>query len=369
MNECILHVGMPKTGSTSIQDSLFHGLSDPGFRYLCHDGSSGLILMNAIFRHEENNAYFYQKRGWSARYATLQRITLKDELEQALAAAAHGQCKPILSAESIWAWTMEELQGLQQFLAQHGYTARVVAYLRLPKPWLESWFQQTIKKGNCRFQVYPKHLHLNYSNRIQNLETVFGSERLEISTYDARSFPDGCVVQDFYQRLGIAYKPAQIKRSNDSLKLPALQFLYTYHKFSGKVFKGRHALEQNERLIHQLSDLEGPPLRLHSSLIEPYREEFERQRAWVEQRLGTPFSEDIYCHDQEPCLRQEFDFFDFSPDALRWLASATGNRPVNPAGSEAGALKVAAQVHQLAQGNSFMGRLRTFFGNVPSFRN
>ena len=34
MAACILHVGMPKTGTTSIQESLYHGLDDPAFRYI-----------------------------------------------------------------------------------------------------------------------------------------------------------------------------------------------------------------------------------------------------------------------------------------------------------------------------------------------
>ncbi len=29
MTNCILHFGMPKTGSTSIQESLYYGLTEP----------------------------------------------------------------------------------------------------------------------------------------------------------------------------------------------------------------------------------------------------------------------------------------------------------------------------------------------------
>ena len=34
MERCILHVGMPKTGTSSIQETLYHGLKDPRFRYI-----------------------------------------------------------------------------------------------------------------------------------------------------------------------------------------------------------------------------------------------------------------------------------------------------------------------------------------------
>ena len=33
MSGCVFHFGMHKTGSSSIQNSLYHGLGDPAFHY------------------------------------------------------------------------------------------------------------------------------------------------------------------------------------------------------------------------------------------------------------------------------------------------------------------------------------------------
>ena len=357
MNQCILHVGMPKTGTSSIQDSLFHGLQDPTFHYSSYEESNGRILMMGLFAENPQHFGYFKQLGWPLAQIEEFRTTLQHHLETAMATTFSTGATLVLSAECVWRMEKPELERIRNFMHQRETQVRILAYIRPYKPWLESSLQERIKAGANQFQVHPafNHSKLHYPRRVQILESVFGPEHVKVRLYDPRTLVDGCVVADFCRESGISFEPAQVVRSNDSLKLPALQLLYAYQKFSGEVIKGWQAVEQNKRLIQQLSDLEGPPLRLHSSLIEPYREEFERQRAWVEQRLGQPFSEDSYRHDHEPCIRQESDFFDFSPDALLWLARATGNRPVKPASGEAAARKVAAQVHQLSLGGSSPG--------------
>lgn len=348
MKQCILHVGMPKTGTTSIQESLHDCLTDPAFRYFSFGEVNGSKGMATLFRAAPETYHTHQKLGWSSYQIAQYRKKLHQQLEAAMTNAAAEKASLILSAESCWQMSRAEFTHIRNFMADRGYIVKVVGYIRHWKQWLESNFQQRIKDALKTFQAVPVNpIKLDYRGRIQELEAVFGAEQVQIYLYDPQNFPAGCVVRDFCQRLGIKFDFTYVRRVNDSLKLSAVQFLYAYRKFGPGYGTGRQALAENTWLIQQVSQLSGPPLRFHSSLLAPIEQELARQRPWLEQRLGHPFVEDIYCDDDAICIRQEADLFDFAPAALGWLAAATHNAPVDPATGEQAALGVSAQMHQL----------------------
>ena len=52
MPTCILHVGMPKTGTSSIQESLYFGLADPGFRLIGLGDANAVRFLEPLFGDE-----------------------------------------------------------------------------------------------------------------------------------------------------------------------------------------------------------------------------------------------------------------------------------------------------------------------------
>ena len=345
MKQCILHVGMPKTGTSSIQESLHDGLTDPAFHY-CSFGSVN-VMRSIITLFGEAPEKHHTHRSWSTAQIKQERKQLHQQLEKVIANA--GNATLILSAESCWGeMSSAEFVRMRNFMTDRGYTVKVIGYIRPWKQWLESNFQQRIKYDLKTFQPIPvKPIKLDYRERIQELQAVFGAEQVQIYLYDPQNFPAGCVVRHFCQQLGINFDSKRIRRVNDRLKLPAVQLLYAYRKFGPGYGIGRQARAENDLLIQQLSQLDGRPLHFHSSLLAPIESELARQRPWLEQRLGRPFVEDIYRDDAGICIRQEADLFDFAPATLAWLAAATHSAPVDPATGEQAALAVSGQMHQL----------------------
>lgn len=345
MKQCILHVGMPKTGTSSIQASLRYALTDPGFLYISLGRVSMLRSIITLFGQTPEKHHTH--RGWSAAQIAQERKQLHQQLEKIIANA--GNATLIFSAESCWGeMNSTEFVRIRNFMADRGYTVKVIGYIRPWKQWLESNFQQRIKYDLRSFQAIPINPRkLDYRERIQELEGVFGAEQVKIHLYDPQNFPAGCVVRDFCQQLRITFDFNRVRRVNDSLKLPAVQLLYTYRKLGLGYGGGRQVSMENHLLNQRLLQLDGPPLRFHSSLVESHLQKLDPQRPWLEQRLGGVFAEDIYKADDELCIRKEADLFDFSPATLDWLAAASHSAPVRATNRQEAALAVSAQMHRL----------------------
>lgn len=349
MKQCILHVGMPKTGTSSIQESLYYGLSDPAFRYIGLGEVNHAAAMAALFSDTPEKSYVHRKMGRSAQQVAQYRVQLLDKLDNLLA-TTDADVQSILSAEYCWGMRRTQYERIREFMADRGYSVRVIAYIRPWKEWLESSFQQRIKAGDLSsFQIAPAGLSkIDYRERIETLETVFGSAHVQVFKYDPGTFPEGCVVRHFCQQVGIHFDAGRIRRANDSLKLPAIQLLYAYRRFAPGYGTGATA-EEDAWLNQRLRELRGPALRFHSSTVEPVIRHVLPQIPWLEQRLGLPFTEDLARYDQGACIRAESDLFDFDPAALAWLADATHSRLARPAAGEDTARAVAAQMHKLRQ--------------------
>ena len=62
MPRCVLHVGMPKTGSTSIQESLYHGLRARGFWYVSFGEVNGERVLLTCFGHDQGEDYHHHRK-------------------------------------------------------------------------------------------------------------------------------------------------------------------------------------------------------------------------------------------------------------------------------------------------------------------
>ena len=350
MLTCILHIGMPKTGTSSIQDSMYFGLSDPRFQYISFDGSNSVMVLTPLFNALPENAWAFVYRGWTSQQIEAYKSQILPDLEHLIEQSKAKGAALIFSAELCWYWKQEEFEHFRNFMADRGYQVHVFAYIRPWKEWLESMFQQKIKYNVFHtFEIYlVENIRcIDYRTGIQVLEGVFGASQVQVHKYDPNTFPDRCVVRHFCQQTGIPFDPIQIRRSNDSLKLPALQFLYAYNKFGPTQEMGDHAMAAKNRLLGILASLQGPALRIHASLIEPIIQDVVEQRAWLEQRLSASFKENLYQHDASTCIREESDLFNFDPAAVVWLAAVTGNTPVMPTDGVSAAQQIATQMHQL----------------------
>jgi hypothetical protein len=352
MNRCILHVGMPKTGSTSIQESLYHGLRGRGFRYISFGEVNGERMVLTCFGKDRGETHHHhQKLGMTREEVARLRASYFSRLEQVVERARRRGDTLVVSAESAWTMSPEEFAGIRDYLGQRGYSVDVFVYLRSWKGWLESNFQERIKQGERSFEVLPaaRRRCVDYAGQLAALDVAFGPDHVFPAWFTPQAFPDRCVVLDFCRRAGIPLPPRHVRRVNDGISVDALKLLLAHRRWNRGYGVGLRAVIRNEMLFRRLREVAGPPVRFHSSLVESVRGVWLEQIPFVERRVGSALRDDVRRDDEGACLRHESQLVEFSRPALDWLGQATGCRPVANTSGDAAAREVGEQVHRLLE--------------------
>ena len=371
MTECILHFGMPKTGSTSIQQSLYSGLTDPDFYYPDLGHFNHARFLSAAFSEKPELYHANQKLGidrvqlLAERPAVLKR--LGDEISRS------GPRTMILSSEHVFHFRRQAAGDLLAFFSSQACRVQLVAYLRPIRGWKESQFTQALIEP---WPGLPKDVFAwattveMWGRHLQNKDDVFGRDRVTVWPFLPAHFPQGCVVQDFCRRVGIKSVPEVIQRSNERLALPAIRLLHAYRTLGPGYGVGPSVMSENANLLRHLERLAGPRFHFHSEWLDDYCRRNETDIAWIESRLGASLRDGMGQDKDEHAIHCEGDLLAFSAESLEWLAERTGTSFRKLAHGDPS--KVAAAVHLLrwipdnaeAQGRpttsspSFSGKIR-----------
>jgi hypothetical protein len=365
MERCILHVGMPKTGTSSIQETLCHSLRDPRFRYISLE--SGRTATNraltVLFADPVEGSFLERPSGREQSVNRRLLTRLERSLTRTLAQTRRQQAIPILSAETCWVMGRSGLDHLRTFMEAQGYRVEVMVYLRPIKSWLESIFQEMVKWGQGSFEpLNPLSPHqgdklsrIDYNQRLSIFEDIFGKQHLSIHPFSHESLVGHCVVTDFCSKLGIQLDPEAIRRANEGIGIDAVRMLYAYNRYGPD--RDQPGLKNRAVLWQRLQAMGGESLRFHSTVLAPIQAEINAQHLAIGARLGIPFGEDLFSHDERSCIREESDLFRFSRPSLNWLASASGSDPVGGGEGPEVARQVSDQLHRLTRQPAWQRRL------------
>ena len=323
MNGCILHFGMHKTGSSSIQEALYTDLRDPTFHYLGMAGPNQSADLVTLFAPNPLDHPIHRRIGTQAEELSERQERARANWVQHCLQAA-GKIG-ILSGESMVTLPLEGLEALRNFIHEQTSSLRVVGYVRSPKAYIESAFQERLKDGRVDLDLemfFPHYQHI-FAKFIH----CFGEENVEFWKFAPDTFPQGDVVLDFCARLGIDFAPQDALRINEGMSLSAVKLLYIYRHLGPAYGTGYAAIAQNQRLVAHISCIDGPRFRLHSSLVAPLLDRYREDIQWMEDRLHQSLGEDLSTHDEGAIATRE-DLFQLEPRETYWLAQQLGNRYV-----------------------------------------
>lgn len=330
MNRLILHVGMPKAGSSSLQESLYYGLEDPRFHYLGFGLINGSRALQTLFS-ERSRDTFQELIGGNLRQLARTRDRWQSRLKAGLNRCRQRGKTPILSGEWCWRMTPRELTAMRKSLESEGFEPEVLVYVRPLPSWYPSGFQESIRWGEREFSPFrlwvPDETDIDESDLeagLHRLDSVFGRTRVTVVPFEQHRLKNGCVVEDFCHRMGIDVAAGSVRRVRESLSLDATRLLYTYYSRGPGFGTGRGIIEKNVLLHRQLAALKGPGLQYHPVLLQARAEHIARQHAAVEARLGIPFGRGETAYDESLLLREEADLLRHRPESLQWLAQRTG---------------------------------------------
>lgn len=187
INEIILHVGLHKTGTSSIQHTLYKNrkfLIKQGFLYPSCWGANHSIPVYSIFCDNPVKYPMNIKDGLSHDEIKEKNNMYLDEFKKEVIKST---CKKIIiSGEDISMLTIDNLNKLRLFLLPITENIKVILYVRHPVNWAVSAIQQKLKGGFTYTQSFSQ-VSRNVGKMKDNINkfiNVFSEKQLEVYEFE-----------------------------------------------------------------------------------------------------------------------------------------------------------------------------------------
>lgn len=211
-----LHIGTPKTGTTSIQHFCYNnrevllqkGYLYPGFPFsYANKGKyrNGLFLEAVFCDNDGIRQREQEEENFKSGLQILKELFINNN-------------NIILSDEGIWTACFNRKRGmplirrLKEEAVQSGYNIKIIVYLRRQDDFLLSWYNQVIKHNITTkntltweeyFDNYNKYINLDYLSCLKKLERIFGRENIIARRFDKNYFKENSLISDFLDIFGI----------------------------------------------------------------------------------------------------------------------------------------------------------------------
>lgn len=289
MREVILHIGMPKTGTTAIQEFLAarrKELLDLGVVYPAVATNHGPFLCRCV----EAGADARQRE----RRRVKRRVTVGFEPEvererlESILRSNPGETV-VFSGEILSALEEEEVERLRALLEPSGARVRVLLYVREPLAYAASMMQQRLKNGK-RLGRRPSCSNADESFR--KYAAVFGEENVEVRLFDRSRFPDGDVTGDILEAIGL--EPGAIPGGTDrdfrsvnrALSHEACLLLDAINESEPPLRDGDPNPRRSPALVEHLQRVRGGKFSIDPDCLGGEEERFREFRLWLEEKVG-----------------------------------------------------------------------------------
>lgn len=238
--KAVVHIGMAKTGTTSIQAWLYSNvpeLSKQGIYFnrlpltrarsmehaevvICQFAEAGVLVPNSRLRYIFGIKSLAEQDAVAERYSKRFASALSRSREETV----------ILSVEDVGGLTRTKGQAkaLERWLGRFFDEVRYVVYFRRQEDWLISAYSQMIKTGGSMTldEFFEKRKDRDYLRRLNAWLEVFGRERLSVRLLERDALRDGDLIADFAHEAGIDPAPMRtVPRRNESLTRASGEYL------------------------------------------------------------------------------------------------------------------------------------------------
>ncbi|MCC5615458.1 hypothetical protein LC605_10330 [Nostoc sp. CHAB 5836] len=214
MTTIYLHIGMPKTGTTSLQKVLFNNrdkLLENGYLYplsgirhnakeiedrYCHN-----LLALFFLDFKEKDDLLSQFSTWEGLKTEIDSINPKNV---------------IISAEAFTFYDVfykpETIAKVKDFL--NNYEIKIVIYLRKQDDFLESCYRYMVNIGACRVDIkefYNEYKHMfNYYQILENWADIFGYQNIIVRQFDKKNMKNN-IFDDFLKAINLLENKASFE--------------------------------------------------------------------------------------------------------------------------------------------------------------
>jgi hypothetical protein len=295
--QIIVHAGLSKTGTTSIQENCERyssflrerSIVYPQFSFDDQPFITHSIPVTVAITGRQGKYGLMLEQRFTARVDEVMR-SCRQQLDHLLETPQGDTL--ILSTELIEGFDARDMATLRSYLAPHTQRLRVVAYIRSPQSGLESLFQERIKMGGLpdSWQLVGR-VRQKYENLRQNF-----SDELELVNFHDAARGNHGLVGYFLAMAGLPDEDIaglEFVSRNERLSMEAFRLIWAINERYPPRDQELHQVARKPRDLDALGQLPGPQFQLTEFMDSDLHQACLDEAAWLESRLGFQFPHEL----------------------------------------------------------------------------
>lgn len=279
---CIIHIGMPKTASTSLQDYFYNNI-EPNYKY--PDIGTPYISDKLFSLFSENPSEYHANY---LKNLSIDEIAFENQkFHEFLVNDINASNKEfyILSSEDFFHMNSIEVQKIWKFTNMHFDTSKIIGYVRNPTTFIPSAFQELCKFHGLQ-SLETFHFYHRYKN-FQNFDDIFGRDSVILLDYEM-AFNKNLILENLCSASGLKCTGSLKKQNNQSSSKEFIAIMFANNCESG--FLKSNEYQSFVRWLDLISKKFGSnPMQFSNEFYKKIYEENIDDIQWIESRLNLRF--------------------------------------------------------------------------------
>lgn len=319
---CIVHIGMHKTGTTSIQEYFYANRTAVDILYPDLGDANHSVPLFSMFYCTPENYYIHSINKLNKDSVIRYNLQMKNSLEKQINISNKEDV--LISGEDLIYLEKTDLEKLKEFFRTYYENIEIIAYTRSLNEYLSSALPENLKnEGDTDFNL--EKLFPNYKKLFLKFIDVFGKSNVNIFEFNKFKLKDNDIVSDFCSKISIHQENKIALNENKSLSLEAVSFLFIYYKFFPNTIIGEDNRRMNINLIIKLSNIGYKKFKLCNKVLIPLIKIFSDDFAWMKKDIGIDL-DDTKIKDYKDCVSSQEDLFQIAIENIELLFNLVNNK-------------------------------------------